>query len=98
MNEQSKLIADDNDRCAVAALSEIKTTAQLKQLSKELTEQAFFDEATSGKSLYMYTFSDHKMEKFAELIIRKCADIAKREQASNPQVTVDQCILTEFGL
>lgn len=46
-------------------------------------------------------------EKFAELIIRECAEIAKKEQAFNarysdadkhPQVNIDQCILIEFGL
>ena len=39
-----------------------------------LAEQAFFDESTSRPSTKMYTFSDHKMEKFAELIVRECAN------------------------
>ena len=43
---------------------------------RELAEQAFFDEATSQPSTKMYTFSEHKMEKFAELIVRECVDIA----------------------
>jgi len=42
---------------------------------RELAEQAFFDEATSQPSTKMYTFSEHKMEKFAELIVRECADL-----------------------
>jgi hypothetical protein len=37
-----------------------------------LAEQAFFDESTSRPSTKMYTFSEHKMEKFAELIVREC--------------------------
>jgi len=37
-----------------------------------LAEQAFFDESTSRPSTKMYTFSDHKMEKFAELIVKEC--------------------------
>ena len=41
---------------------------------KELAEQAFFDESTSRPSTKMYTFSDHKMEKFAELIINECVN------------------------
>jgi hypothetical protein len=42
---------------------------------RELAEQAFFDEATSQLvSDKMYTFSDHKMQLFAELIVRDCQD------------------------
>ena len=41
---------------------------------RELAERAFFDESTSRPSTKMYTFSDHKMEKFAELIINECID------------------------
>ena len=46
-------------------------------------------------------------KKFAELIVRECAEVAKKEQAFNarytdadkhPQVNIDQCILIEFGL
>jgi hypothetical protein len=39
---------------------------------RQLAEQAFFDEATSQPSTKMYTFSEHKMEKFAELIVQEC--------------------------
>ena len=41
----------------------------------ELAEQSFFDEATSELSDKMYTFSDHKMNKFAELIVRECVKV-----------------------
>ena len=37
---------------------------------RQLAEQAFFDEATSQPSTKMYTFSEHKMEKFALLIVQ----------------------------
>jgi hypothetical protein len=46
-------------------------------------------------------------QKFAELIVKECAGIAKKEQAFNaqytdanmhPQVNIDQCILMGFGL
>jgi hypothetical protein len=46
-------------------------------------------------------------QKFAELIVKECAQVAKKEQAFNarytdadkhPQVNIDQCILIEFGL
>lgn len=48
-----------------------------------------------------------KARKFAELIVKECAQVAKKEQAFNarytdadkhPQVNIDQCILIEFGL
>ena len=42
---------------------------------KQLAEQAFFDESTSRPSTKMYTFSEHKMKKFAELIVQECIDI-----------------------
>jgi len=41
---------------------------------RELAEQAFFDESTSRPSTKMYTFSEHKMEKFAELIVQECVN------------------------
>ena len=41
---------------------------------RQLAEQAFFDEATAQASDKMYTFSDHKMQKFAELIVRECIE------------------------
>jgi hypothetical protein len=41
---------------------------------RQLAEQAFFDEATSQPSTKMYTFSEHKMEKFAELIVGECIE------------------------
>jgi hypothetical protein len=40
-----------------------------------LAEQAFFDENTNQPSDKMYTFTEHKMKQFAELIVRECADI-----------------------
>ena len=42
---------------------------------KQLAEQAFFDESTSRPSTKMYTFSEHKMEKFAQLIVKECCDL-----------------------
>jgi hypothetical protein len=37
-----------------------------------LAEQAFFDENTNQPSDKMYTFTEHKMKQFAELIVREC--------------------------
>ena len=42
-----------------------------------LAEQAFFDDASGQPSDRMYTFSDHKMQKFAELIVRECVLISR---------------------
>ena len=46
---------------------------------KQLAEQAFFDESTSRPSTKMYTFSDHKMEKFAELIVKECMNQVREQ-------------------
>ncbi len=46
---------------------------------KELAQQAFYDEATSQPSNQMYTFSEYKMEKFAELIVRECLNMIENE-------------------
>jgi hypothetical protein len=48
-----------------------------------LAEQAFFDDASSQPSDRMYTFSDHKMQKFAELIVRECMSICKKNEYYN---------------
>jgi hypothetical protein len=39
---------------------------------KALAQESFFDEATNAPSDKMYTFSEAKMEHFAELIIQEC--------------------------
>ena len=64
---------------------------------KQLAEQAFFDESTSRPSTKMYTFSEHKMEKFAELIIRECAKIADSADESACE-WIGGNILTHFGV
>ena len=46
---------------------------------KQLAEQAFFDESTSRPSTKMYTFSDHKMKKFAELIVKECMNQVREQ-------------------
>jgi hypothetical protein len=40
-----------------------------------LAEQAFFDENTNQPSDKMYTFTEHKMKQFAELIVRECMQV-----------------------
>lgn len=43
---------------------------------KELAQESFFDEATNAPSDKMYTLSEAKMQKFAELIIQECMGVA----------------------
>jgi hypothetical protein len=40
-----------------------------------LAEQAFFDDATGQPSDRIYTFSDHKMQQFAMLIVEECRNV-----------------------
>ena len=40
-----------------------------------LAEQAFFDENTNKPSDKMYTFTEHKMKQFAELIVKECMNV-----------------------
>jgi len=44
---------------------------------KALAQESFFDEATNAPSDKMYTFSEAKMEHFAELIIHECVEQIK---------------------
>jgi hypothetical protein len=57
-----------------------------------LAEQAFFDDASSQPSDRMYTFSDHKMQKFAELIVGECltmSDELKAQYLTSRKSTMD---------
>ena len=47
----------------------------MNQRIRELAIEAFFDEETSQTSNKMYNFSEYKLEKFAELIVRECAEL-----------------------
>ena len=40
-----------------------------------LAEQAFFDENTNQPSDKMYTFTEHKMKQFVELIVKECMNV-----------------------
>ena len=41
---------------------------------EELAIETFFDESTNGSDQKMYTFGEEKMQLFAELIVRECAN------------------------
>jgi hypothetical protein len=47
---------------------------------RQLAEQAFFDENTNQPSDKMYTFSEHKMQQFADMIVAECLKIAKTRE------------------
>ena len=49
---------------------------------KELIEQAGFEEKDGHISIQgVYMFNTHRMEKFAELIVRECANVAADHEA-----------------
>jgi hypothetical protein len=64
---------------------------------RQLAEQAFFDESTSRPSTKMYTFSEHKMEKFAELIVQECVGVADHLNITGKSI-IGQRIKEHFGV
>ena len=71
---------------------------------KKLAEQAFFDENTNQPSDKMYTFTEHKMKQFAELIVQECAGICHKMAEDSDSYVVhdgDTCaeqIKKHFGV
>lgn len=69
-----------------------------KELLKRLKQEA---QEVIGEGLGGNYYSLDE-DKFAELIVRECARIARKEQDWNDtheiQVNIDQCILCDFGL
>lgn len=54
---------------------------------REIIEQAGFEEKDGHISIQgVYMFNTHRMEKFAELIVRECADVILEEMKRTPQV------------
>jgi hypothetical protein len=60
---------------------------------KELAEQAG---STHKQNLGVYQFYTHELEKFAELIIKECADIATINQYQS--YTAGYYVLKHFGV
>ena len=60
-----------------------------------LAEQAFFDENTNQPSDKMYTFTEHKMKQFAELIVQECI-WAFGETRTEP--SLERYILDRLGI
>ena len=50
---------------------------------KKLVIEAAFDEGTMTPSSKIYTFTEEKMSKFAELIVRECAGIVEYSPIPN---------------
>jgi len=63
-----------------------------------LAEQAFFDNASSQPSDRMYTFSDHKMQQFAELIVEKCIGQFIQHGVVSADGTIVKDIQKHFGV
>ena len=49
----------------------------------KLAQESFFDEATNAASDKMYTFSEAKMQKFAELIVQECVGVSLESSHRN---------------
>ena len=58
---------------------------------RELAEQA--EDWADSQNFYASDYRDYLMERFAELIVRECANVALREDHEP-----DECILHHFGL
>ena len=70
----------------------------MNELIKKLAEQAFFDESTSRPSTKMYTFSEHKMEKFAELIVKETMQVVANQLPGNQYLDVAHAVIEHFGV
>jgi len=69
---------------------------------KQMAEEAFFDESTNGPGQKMYMFGELKMQKFAELIVKECADKAheliKSDGNEFPAKSVSYRLKQHFGV
>jgi len=65
---------------------------------KKLVIEAAFDEGTSTPSDKMYTFTEEKMSKFAELIVKECADIADFCNQAESIEAVSSVLTRHFGV
>ena len=69
---------------------------------KQLAVEAFFDDATGQPSDQMYTFSDHKMQRFAELIVQECMEqvfyTIEDEEQDNISGSIRDRITQHFGV
>lgn len=69
---------------------------------REIIEQAGFEEKDGHISIQgVYMFNTHRMEKFAELIVRECANICFSEAEGHSMAFGEHCgvvIKEHFGV
>jgi len=65
---------------------------------RKLAEQVFFDETTSQPSDNMYTFSDHKMQQFAGLIVKECMELNRQELSFTAYAKMAEIYSQHFGI
>ena len=68
----------------------------MNPLIKKLAQESFFDEATNAPSDKMYTFSEAKMQKFAELIIKE--SITEMEKHDYHATWLGEKLKQHFGV
>jgi len=60
---------------------------------EQLAIETFFDESTNVGDQKMYTFGEDKMQKFAELIVEECSQVAVQEDepdlSANPHMDLN---------
>jgi hypothetical protein len=65
---------------------------------EKLIAEAFFDESADVPSDKIYTLNDPLMQKFAELIVRECGNIAFEHWALTHDTSPQEVILRHFGI
>lgn len=60
---------------------------------ENLIAEAFFDKSLDVHSDKTYVMNDLMVKRFAELIVRECAEVALREDHEP-----SECILSHFGI
>ena len=63
---------------------------------RELAEQA--EDWADRQNFYASDYRDYLMEKFAELIVRECADLVDDHDDSYPYVSFGDMIKKHFGV
>jgi hypothetical protein len=72
----------------------------LREQTNRIAQQAFFEVFSSAFGAKMYTFSEEKMIRFTELIVKECADIANDHNSEVEGVTlgVGRALKQHFGV
>lgn len=72
----------------------------MKTINKELVEEYMFRARREDQSfsIIYYSVSPQQLERFAELIVRKCGEIAFEQWCESDQMSARAEILKQFGL